>query len=53
MEMSSRTALTWYTVMKAEFKTKNMKSELIGNFIVKILDLKLIEENAYLKKYSI
>ena len=29
-EMSSPTALTWYTVMNTEFKTKNMKNESVG-----------------------
>ena len=51
-EISSWTALTWYTVMKTEFKTKNIKSESFGIFIKKILNLKLIDEYAYLKKYS-
>ena len=40
-------------VMKTEFKTINMKSESVGIFIIKILNLKsAIKEYAYLKKYS-
>ena len=39
-EMSSWAALTWYTVMKTGFKTKNMKSESFGIFIIKIVDFK-------------
>ena len=35
-EMLSWTALTWYTVLKTEFKTKNMKNESFGSFIMKI-----------------
>ena len=37
-EMSSWTALTWYKVTKTALKTKNMKSESFGIFIMKILD---------------
>ena len=37
-EISSWTALTWYTVMKTEFKNKNMKSESFGILIKKILN---------------
>ena len=29
-------ALTWYTVKKTLFKTKNMKNESFGNLIMKI-----------------
>ena len=35
-EMTSRTALTWYTVMKTAFKNKNIKRI----FIMKILNFK-------------
>ena len=38
-EMSSRAALTGYTVFKTAFKTKNMKTETFGIFIIKILYL--------------
>ena len=31
---------------------QNMKSEYFGTFIMKILILRVIEENAYQKKYS-
>ena len=51
-EMSSWTALTCYKVMKSAFKTKNMQSESFVIFIMKILNLRVIEENVYLKKYS-
>ena len=51
-EMSSWIALTWYTVMKTAFNTKNMKSESYGIFIVKKI-LRMIKEYANLKKYSI
>ena len=37
-EMSSWTGLAWSTVMKTAFKTKDMKSESVGIFIMKILD---------------
>ena len=39
-------------VMKTVFKSKSMKSKYLVIFIRKILYLELIEENAYLKKYS-
>ena len=39
-EMSSWTALTWFTVTKTTFKTKNMKSDSFGIFIIKFLDFK-------------
>ena len=39
-EMSSWTALIWYTVMKTAFRSKNMKSESFGIFIRKIINLK-------------
>ena len=38
-EMSSYTALTWYTVMKTPFKLKNVKSESFGTFIIKLIKL--------------
>ena len=31
-EMSSWTALTWYTVMKTAFKPKNMKKQISWDF---------------------
>ena len=37
-EMSSWTALTWYEVTKTAFKTKNIKRESFGIFIMKILN---------------
>ena len=51
-EMSSRTALPWYKLMEKAFWTKNMKNESFGIFIIKILPLRVIEENSYLKKYG-
>ena len=39
-EMSSWKSLTWYTVMKTAFKTKNMKNESFGIFIIKFLNFK-------------
>ena len=39
-EMSSWTVLTWYTVRKTAFKTKNMKSEYFGISIMKFLNVK-------------
>ena len=51
-EMSSWKALTWHTGMKTAFDTKNMKSKYFGLLIIKILYLRVIEENAYLMKYS-
>ena len=39
-DMSSSTALTGRTGMKASFKTKNMTSKYFGNFIIKILNFK-------------
>ena len=38
-EMSSWTALTWYTAMKTAFKTNVMKSEYFGIFIMKFFNL--------------
>ena len=52
VEMSSWKALTGFTVMKTAFKTKNMNSEFFGIFIIKFVNLRVIEENVYLKKYS-
>ena len=51
-EMTSWTALTSYIVIKTAFKTKIIKSESVGNFVMNILNLRVIEEYAYLKKYS-
>ena len=45
-------SLAWYTVMKTAFKTKSMKSESLGIFIMKILDFGFITENAYKERYS-
>ena len=39
-EMSSWTAVIWYTVMKTGFRSKNMKSESFGIFIMTILNFK-------------
>ena len=39
-EMLSGIALTRYLGMKTEFKTKNMKDESSGTFIIKILEFK-------------
>ena len=39
-EMSSWTALAWYTVMKTAFRTKSIKRDSFGNFIMKILNFK-------------
>ena len=39
-EMSSRTALAWYTVMNLAFRTKSMKRDSFGTFIMKILNFK-------------
>ena len=44
-EMSSWTALAWYTVMKTAFVTKSMKNESFGFSIVTILK-KFLTENA-------
>ena len=38
-EMSSWTAVTWQTVMKTAFETKNMKRKYFGIFIMIILNL--------------
>ena len=38
--------------MKTVFKTKNMKSESFGIFIMEIWILRVIGEYAYSKKYS-
>ena len=38
--MSSWTALTWYTVVKTAFKTKNRKSKSFGILIMKFLNIK-------------
>ena len=40
VEMSSWTALTWYTVTKTALKTINMKSESLRIFIMKISNFK-------------
>ena len=37
-DMSSWTALTWYTVMTTASKTKNMKSESFGIFTIKFFE---------------
>ena len=39
-EMSSWTALAWYTVMKTVFRTTSMKRDSFENFIMKILNFK-------------
>ena len=51
-EISSWTALKWYTVMKTEFKTKNMKTESFGIFITKILNFKSDWRICIFKEYS-
>ena len=50
--MSSWTAPTWYTVRKTAFRTKNMKSESLSSLLWRYWILRVIEEYAYLKKYS-
>ena len=40
VEMSSWRALKGFTIMKTAFKTKNMKSDFFGIFIMKFLDFK-------------
>ena len=44
-EMSSWTALTWYKVIKTEFKAKNMNSESFR--ILNIKFFRVIEEYVY------
>ena len=51
-KMSSWTALTGHTGMKIAFETRNMKSQYFGIFIMKNLEIRVIEENGYLKGYS-
>ena len=46
-EMSSCRALARHIGIKTAFLTKNMKSENFGIFLIKILTLIVIEENAY------
>ena len=42
--MSSWTALTWHKMIETAFKTKTVKCESFGIFIMKILDFKSDEE---------
>ena len=51
-DISSWTALTWFIGIKTAFKTTNIKSESFVIFIIKILNLRVFGENAYIKKYS-
>ena len=51
-EMTCRTALTWYTVMKTAFKTKKYNANLSGSLLWWLWIIRMIEEYAYLKKYS-
>ena len=52
MEMSSWTTLMFHTGKMAVFKTKSVKNQNLGMFIMKIFILEVIEENSYFKKYS-
>ena len=51
-EMSSWTALICHTVMRKYFREKVWKANIFGSFLWRFYILKVIEENAYLKKYS-
>ena len=51
-EMSSWTELTWYIGMKTAFQTKYMNINIFGLVLRRFKIFRIIEENAYLKKYS-
>ena len=42
--------LTWHIQIKTAFYTMNMKIKYLGIFIIKIMNFKIDEENAYFKK---
>ena len=47
--MSTWTALTWHTVIKPEFKNKNVTSKTYGIFNMKIIYFKSTQKNMNIK----